>query len=280
MAQFAINNRVNRSTSYSPFFLNLGRHPHMGMDLRRDTSNESATQFAERMKRSWEDAQSALKFAADAMKQDYDKKRRLSQDFQVGEKVMIEATNITTTRPSKKLDEKRVGPFKIVKKVGASSFKLDIPPKWKTIHPVFNEAILSRYVPPEAEHQKEVLSRPPPDVEGPKPEWEVEKILDHKDFGKKGKRSIWKFKVKWKGYPIEESSWETAAQFTNSKATLEAYKKRFPQDFPVTKKTRFLEFPRSIFPDNFFSTPVSSDVEPVDSSLPTEAFLIRQSKRL
>jgi hypothetical protein len=80
------------------------------------------------------------------MKQDYDKKCRPSQDFQIGEKVMVEATHITTTRPSKKLDEKRVGPFKIVKKVGASSFKLDIPPKWKTIHPVFNEAILSRYV--------------------------------------------------------------------------------------------------------------------------------------
>jgi hypothetical protein len=56
---------------------------------------------------------------------------------------MIEAPNITTTQSSKKLDKKQVRPFKIVKKVGASSFKLDIPSKWKTIHPVFNEAILS-----------------------------------------------------------------------------------------------------------------------------------------
>jgi hypothetical protein len=90
---------------------------------------------------------------------------------------------------------------------------------------------------------------------------------------------IWKFKVKWKGYPIEESSWETTDQFTNSKATLNTYKKYFPNDFPTVKQTCFLEFPQLIFLEDFFSTPVLLDVELIDNSLPTEAFLIWQSKQ-
>jgi hypothetical protein len=278
MAEFAINNRVNRSTSYSPFFLNHGRHPRMGVDLRKDDSNESATQFAGRLKRAWEDAESALKFAADAMKRDYDRKRRPSADFQIGEEVLLEATNLTTNRPSKKLDDKRFGPFKILQKIGSSSYKLDIPKTWKTIHPVFNESLLTRFVPPVAKHQK-INSRPNPVMKAQKPEWEIEKILDHREFGPDN-RKVWKFRVKWKGYPLEESSWEPEGQFTSAKRTLTAYKKKFPKDFPSSRKVRFLEFPRSIFPDDLFSVSVNPDTEPVDTSLPTEAFLSKQSKKM
>ncbi len=40
----------------------------------------------------------------------------------------------------KKLNDKHFGPFKVIKKVGASFYKLQIPCTWKSIHPVFNKA--------------------------------------------------------------------------------------------------------------------------------------------
>ena len=55
-----------------------------------------------------------------------------------GKSTWLEATNITTDRPSKKLDEKRWGPFKVISKISALSYKLDLPHNWKQVHNVFN----------------------------------------------------------------------------------------------------------------------------------------------
>jgi hypothetical protein len=65
----------------------------------------------------------------------------------VGDKVWLEATNINTDRLAKKLDDKQIGPFPRVKKVGASSYKLKLPATWKKISPIFNEVLLSPYTP-------------------------------------------------------------------------------------------------------------------------------------
>jgi len=56
--------------------------------------------------------------------------------------VWLEGTNLTTPRPSKKLEFKRFGPFPIISKHG-TAYKLAIPPTWKNIHPVFHETLLS-----------------------------------------------------------------------------------------------------------------------------------------
>ncbi len=64
-------------------------------------------------------------------------------------KVWLEGTNLSTDRPMKKLDNKHFGPFKVIKKVGTSSYKLQIPHTWKSIHSVFNEALLTPYHKPQ-----------------------------------------------------------------------------------------------------------------------------------
>ena len=79
----------------------------------------------------------------------YDKKRSKSREYKIGDLVWLEAMNITTDRPSKKLDEKRWGPFKVISKIGASSYKLDLPRTWKQVHNVFNEVLLMPYTEPE-----------------------------------------------------------------------------------------------------------------------------------
>ena len=157
IAEFAYNDKVQASTGHSPFFVNHGRHPYKGSNPRVIARNESAQQFKERMGKVQEEVGASLKMAAETMKRFYDRTKGESIAYKKGDKVWLEATNITTKRPMKKLDDKRLGPFTIVDKVGKAAYKLKIPDSWR-IHPVFNEVLLSPYHSPQFESQQ----RPPP----------------------------------------------------------------------------------------------------------------------
>ena len=61
------------------------------------------------------------------MKKQFDKKRRNPQELQEGENIWLEAKNIHSNRPSKKLDQKRYEPFKILKMIGQGAFQLKLP---------------------------------------------------------------------------------------------------------------------------------------------------------
>jgi hypothetical protein len=51
-------------------------------------------------------------------------------------------------RPSKKLNDKRYSPFKILKEIGEAAYLLDLPKIWKAIHLVIHEEYLTLYHPP------------------------------------------------------------------------------------------------------------------------------------
>ena len=74
-----------------------------------------------------EEAASSLKRAAETMKHFYDRTRGKSIEYKPGDKVLLEATNIKTTRPMKKLSDRRLGPFEVLEKVGAAAYKLKLP---------------------------------------------------------------------------------------------------------------------------------------------------------
>ncbi len=113
------------------------------------------------------------------MKKQYDKGKRAARDLQVGDRIWLDSTNLSLPRPKKKLDDKRVGPFKIVKiveKAGASAYKLKLPSHWK-VHPCFNEKLLTPYIPPAFPNQE--LPPPlPPDLINDEEEFEIEEVLD------------------------------------------------------------------------------------------------------
>lgn len=277
LAQFTINNRVSSSTGYSPFYLNHGRHPNAGFTPQKvKVKNQSAEEFAKKMSRAIEDAKSALKKAADQMKKDYDKKRRPSKEYQVGDKVWLENTNIDSERPSKKLDDKRYGPFEIISKKGRSAYELKLPRGWK-IHPVFNEHLLSPYTPPATELQ--TPSRPPPEIVKGQEEFEVEEIIDSKKASPRSKKI--EYRVKWKGYPPSESTWEPAENVANSKKLIADFHRKNP-DKPKPDPLRKVEFDIKLFPRELFVDRNGNRevlTEPTDPKLPTEAFLNRLSYR-
>lgn len=138
---------------------------------------EAAQDFARRMREVHKEAEAALKKAAEDMKRTYHRKRSPSHDFQVGDQVWLEATHVTSDRPTKKLDDKRYGLFTILSKHGESAFKLRLPPTWKLIYPIFNECVLSPFHPPEFPSQKK-LPPPPPDLIEGFEEQEIEEVLD------------------------------------------------------------------------------------------------------
>src|SRR6267154_2913802 len=115
-------------------------------------------------------AKKALEQSNDTMKQQFDKKRWPSHPYKEGDLVWIEASNISTQQPSKKLDAKHHGPFKIIKKEGQSAYCLDIPRTWRAIHPVFNELLIMPYRKPEFAIRKKPLP-PPPEVIRSEPEY-------------------------------------------------------------------------------------------------------------
>jgi len=112
------------------------------------------------------------------MKKQFDKKRRNSQGLKVGDHVWLENKNIHSNRPSKKLDNKRYGPFKISKDIGSGAFKLELLEGWM-IHNIFNEDLLTRCVEPKFQGQRRNLA-PLPVIINEKEEYEVEEVRKHR----------------------------------------------------------------------------------------------------
>ena len=94
------------STSFSPFYLNYGQHSQKSTEPQREVETEAADVFAKQMKKIREEAAAALEKAASDMKRYYDEGRQDAPEYQVGDKVYLEGSNISTNRPSKKLDDR------------------------------------------------------------------------------------------------------------------------------------------------------------------------------
>jgi len=68
-----------------------------------------------------------MEIAKKAIKRQFDKKRQNPQELKEGDNIWLEAKNIHSNRPSKKLDQKRYRLFKISKNIGQGVFQLELP---------------------------------------------------------------------------------------------------------------------------------------------------------
>ena len=108
-------------------------------------------------------------------KENYDKYRKPDSNLKSGDLVWLLPRNVKTTRPSKKLDYKKMGPFKIIKNVGTSSYKLDLPVSM-TIHHTFHLPLLAPYE--DNQFPSQIQTPPPPIKIEREPEFELEDIID------------------------------------------------------------------------------------------------------
>ena len=70
------------------------------------------------------------------------RRAEVPEEIREGSQVWLNAKNIKTKRPSKKLDHKRLGPFEIERKVSSHAYKLKLPLSMRFLHPVFHVSLL------------------------------------------------------------------------------------------------------------------------------------------
>ena len=128
--------------------------------------------------------------------------------------------HVQTTRPSSKLDVRRLGPFVIIKKVGFFAFRLELPPSMK-IHLVFHISLLEPHV--ANLFPGRVVEVPLPIQVDGLPEFEVNSILDSRF-----RRRKLQYLVDWVGYDDSERTWESAENITHASDAISNFHSRFP----------------------------------------------------
>ena len=162
-AEFSINNKINSSTGYSPFFLNYGRNPKCPLQpLQQSNSGVPlADNFTKKMDELTKESTAALSLANSAMKRSFDKRHRDISPLLPGTMVLLDGKGIETKSPSHKLDDKRHGPFEVVEQISEVSYRLKLPASWK-IHDVFH---VSKLVPfKEPKFPSQTAAPPPPSI--------------------------------------------------------------------------------------------------------------------
>ena len=168
--------------------------------------------------------------------------------FVVGDSVLVHRAAFRKHRDLhelKKFDDRWLGPFEIVKVVNANAYQLQLPPNFKK-HNTINITFLHPY------RQSQRFPRPHPDSVRPAAEsyatsdddddgeYEVESILNHRIALSQHRHSSlrmtvaqqlqitnnpndFEFLVKWKGYSMDENTWEPILHLEHAQEILRNY---------------------------------------------------------
>ncbi|KAK3027536.1 hypothetical protein RJ639_041727 [Escallonia herrerae] len=148
--RLCFNSRKRSSTGKSAFEIVNGQQlllPHT-VNVPNAGKSPRAISFSEEWRHNIDLADSYLEKAARRMKKHANKNRR-SQEFNVGDKVMVKLLpqdrKFLRGRDSRLL-QKYEGPLTILKKIGKMAYKVD-PPHWwsRQLHPIFHVSMLKSF---------------------------------------------------------------------------------------------------------------------------------------
>jgi hypothetical protein len=168
----------------------------------------NANILSKKMNKIFEQIKPEMARAQSIQAEQADKYRQEGVELKSGDRVWMDARNILTQRPSKKLDWKHLGPYEICKVISPWAYLLNLP-KDLHIYPVQPISRLSKVLEDPLPEQLEPA--PPPVIVDGEDKYEVEQIEDSRLF-----RRQLQYLVKWKGY--NETSWEPAANVDELKA--------------------------------------------------------------
>ena len=205
--EFAINSSPSAATGISPFEATNGILPRQIGFARRSLPDEDASLESNLMRLRHIQQQTLKRLDVTFQKALPDDPAR--PVFAVGEAVYIDSQLFKDEeshlrRP--KTSAKVRGPFKVKKVFGPSTYEIDFLGFPTRIHKVINV----KYLRPTSGTPRAV-TRPNADPDG---NYEVESILGSKKFH--GKTH---YRVKWKGFPEHESTWEPPEHFQDKTAS-------------------------------------------------------------
>ena len=211
--EFAINDSVNPETGVSPFEATLGTSPLRPIEISTGAyKNTTATSLVEHFDRLMALQSQVRHGLVEAQaKWVYEKNRHRRaiplEQFQPGDLVYIDSRNFIPAADREvvaaKLRPKFYGPYPIISQITPTSFKVKLPPRSR-VYPVFHTTRLKRFRPNELYPHRRG-GRVDPEIRGGEELWEVQQILD-----KRKRRKQVQYLVRWRGFPISESTWEPA----------------------------------------------------------------------
>jgi transposase InsO family protein len=239
LAEFAINDSVNPSTGYTPFFMAYGQNPHTALDLFTKAMVPRAQDFAREIVDVITHAKIKLEEAQVRQAEQANKHRR-EVTFQVGHKVRLSTANLQLpSTMSKKLVARYIGPFTVEKVVSPVAYKLKLP-KTLRIHPVFHVSLLQPWHKDTVftTHEDTMTVHPPP-VLPDDDQYLVEALLD-----KRISRGRVEYLVRWKGYGPEEDMWRPASDIEQS--LIDEYEASHHGQLPTTRRSSRKAFRRRL----------------------------------
>lgn len=225
IAEFAYNNAPHSATQVSPFFANYGYNPKATLSLDVSVRDSQAHDFSRQLSELHEYCREQIAIAQSQYQGPADRLRSpIPEAFVPGAQVWLNAKNIKTSRPSKKLDHKRLGPFKIIERISSSAFRLDLPHSMRFIHPVFHASLLTPHIPNRIRNR---IQPPPPPIEiDGNTEYEVVSILDSRRI-----RGKLQYLVRWAGHETtaESETWEPEEHVRNAGDLVAAFHRTYPR---------------------------------------------------
>ncbi|MBW0497361.1 hypothetical protein O181_037076 [Austropuccinia psidii MF-1] len=140
LAEFGYNTSDHSSTKQSPFFTVYGRDPKF--DSVHITQDTLAGKLSSKIQSVQQDFNRELEVAINRFERYSDKSRTSPPVFNLGDMVWLSSKNIKSTKPTKKLSERWLCPFPILKKKITHGYHLKLPSQRKSIHPVFHISLL------------------------------------------------------------------------------------------------------------------------------------------
>jgi len=233
LMEMAYNSSIQASTGFSPYFLNHGREMATCLSRAMEHTDEPAhpAPAAGDMLKQWEEALNKAREhirKAQERQRKYADQHRRDVTLSVGDRVLLSTDNLRHRMSgAPKLLERFIGPYPVKRVISSTAYELDLPNSMR-MHPVFHIHLLRPYIDSTAAFPERVPyhARPAPAVQGTEaePEWEVESVLDKRTRGRNTS-----YLVKWKGYPMEEASWEPERHLAHSREAINNFEKRQQQ---------------------------------------------------
>ena len=225
--EIAINNAVHTGTGYSPFQLNSGQNPNFPLSVAAGLVeegkgvNETANEFIRRISVDLETAKKNLLIAQQNQIEQANKHRRAVK-YKVGDQVLLSTAKLSTH--NNKFQSRFIGPFVIERVLSDVLVQLELPTVMGRRFNKFHISKLREWKEdPLRFPTRRQINRPIAEVvDENEKEWEVERILADRVLNDNKIQYL----IVWKGYPIEDATWEPEDNLANAQNILNNYKQQ------------------------------------------------------